>query len=321
MLRLRFSVSSLTCLGRSSEEVFTAVGERELHWLRKYGKPRYPHLGYQRSFYDYKLVEPEQQMGFLQDYLALAAGVIPSSDEARAPVIRHPDLSPSNIFVDDSGEVTAVIDWQRTVILPLWIHAKIPAHFQNWGDEDSEAFKPPKLAENFDTLDSDAKDSEMERFRRRQLHFFYAGHTSKINRTHFTALSDPVMIERSKLYDVASRPWEGDNTSLQAQIISILDNWETIAPAGLAPPVSYTVEERQECLERLALIDQLDALLHSYRDAIGINIDGAIESSEYEAGKKRARELKLDFMATAENEQDRAEFDEFWPYQDHEEVD
>jgi hypothetical protein len=77
--------------------------------------------------------------------------MVSSQDNLNRPTIRHPDLSPSNIFIE-SGNISSLIDWEHAVVLPLFIQAKIPTHFQNYGDETSETFQPPALPGNFESL-------------------------------------------------------------------------------------------------------------------------------------------------------------------------
>jgi aminoglycoside phosphotransferase (APT) family kinase protein len=105
----------------TSKEVLNAVGERELEWLRKSGRERYPREALYREFYGHQKVDPQVQIGHLLDYLKLAPHTVPREEELSTPTIRHPDLSPSNIFVSDSGELTGVIDWQHATILPIFL--------------------------------------------------------------------------------------------------------------------------------------------------------------------------------------------------------
>jgi hypothetical protein len=175
--------------------------------------------------------------------------------------LRHPDLSPSNIFVSDAGDITGIIDWQHAVVLPIFLQAKMPKHFQNYGDEDSENFKPPRLPPNFENLDTNEKDREMELYRRRQVHFFYIGFTDRLNKPHFRAMGKHNLVLRNRLYDAACRPWEGDNTSLQAETIYTLEQWDEIASQDgkpNEPPVQYNPEESKECLERHAKQKEAD---------------------------------------------------------------
>lgn len=115
-----------------------SVGERELAWLEKFAYPRHSREPLYKAFYDDREVGPDAQMQALRDYLTLAPLLVPNHKQAELtePTIRHPDLSPSNIFVADNGGITGLIDWQHTSVLPLRFQAKIPRHFENWGDED-----------------------------------------------------------------------------------------------------------------------------------------------------------------------------------------
>lgn len=76
------------------------------------------------------------------------------------------------------GDITGIIDWQHATILPTFVQAKILKHFQNYGDDDSENFRRPKLAEDIVTMTDVDKEREMELYRRRQVHDFYLGLTS-----------------------------------------------------------------------------------------------------------------------------------------------
>jgi hypothetical protein len=199
--------------------VLKAVGERELAWLQRFGEHRLPEEPFYRELYNYQKVDPKVQMRNLLDYLGIASCLVAGDESLHQTTIRHPDLSPNNIFVSDSGDITGVIDWQHSVILPLFLQAKMPQHFQSYGDDESENFRPPKLPDDFETMTDDEKERETETYRRRQVHYFYLGFSSRKNPLHFDAMSSSSLILRNKLYESAGRPWEGDNTSLKANLI------------------------------------------------------------------------------------------------------
>lgn len=159
------------------------------------------------------MVGPRVQMNHLSSYLKAVRYLIPSS-HSNTPNIRHPDLSPCNIFISDSGDITGVIDWQHAVILLRFLQANIPNHFQNYGDDDSENFCRPNIVEGFNKMTHEEKEAAVERYHRRQVHYFYLGYTSNLNKAHFEAMGKHHLVLRIQLYDVATRPWEGDNTSL-----------------------------------------------------------------------------------------------------------
>ena len=298
-----------------------AVGEREMLWLRRFGEKRYPREPLYREFYHGQKVDPQVQIHHLLNYLKVAAHLVPKLEQLNVPTIRHPDLSPSNILISDFGDITGIIDWQHATILPLFLQAKIPKHFQNYGDNDSENFRRPELADDFANMTSSDKEVEMERYRRRQVHYFYLGYTSDLNKAHFHAMGKYNLILRNQLYDTAGRPWEGDNTSLQAQLIKTMAQWSEIASPEDNPPVRYSPAEVEECLDRHAKQNRADEQMQQVRDFIGINIDGLVLNDEFESARERARLIKDELAEGADTEEERREFYELWPFQNHEEID
>lgn len=297
-----------------------AVGEREYQWLQTFGEKRFPREAFYREFYGRQKVDPQVQLHHLHDYLKVAPYLVPVEEQLNAPTLRHPDLSPSNIFVSESGNITGIIDWQYTTTLPLFLQAKIPAHFQNYGDDDSENFRPPKLADNFATMTSSDKDKERELYRRRQVHFFYLDFTSKLNKVHHDSIGKHNVL-RNQLYDTAGRPWEGDNTSLQAQLIKTIAHWSEISSSADKPPIKYSQAEVEECLDRAAKQQNIDEQMQGLRDCIGVNIDGLVVKEEFESAQERAKLIKAELLKGATTEEERREFDDHWPFQDHEEFD
>jgi hypothetical protein len=301
-----------------------SVGERELAWLGKFATPQRPREPLYRAFYDNQIVSPDVQMQVLRDYLNLVPGLVPEQAELSNPTIRHPDLSPSNILVSNSGEISGLIDWQHTSVLPLFLQAKIPKHFQNWGDEDSENFRAPRLPENFDDLEESEKIIARETYRKRQVHYFYVGYTERHNKIHFEAISKPHLVMVNKLYNTAARPWEGDNTSLKAEIIKVsrshhLDAILSRTRKGF--PISYNEEEITQCLAIDEKQQEADAQMQTLRDCFTTNMDGWVSPELYEQAKARAHDVRQQMMDAADTAEERKDIEENWPFQDHIEVD
>jgi len=301
-----------------------AVGQRELIWLQKFGERRFPREPLYREFYGRQKVDPQVQIDNLLDYLKVVPHIIPEGEELNKPTIRHPDLSPNNVFISESGDITGVIDWQHSAILPVFLQAKIPKHFQNYGDEDSENFRPPKLPENFDSLIESEKEKEAELYRRRQLHYFYLGFTNRNNKPHFHAMGTYDLVVRNRLYDTAGRPWEGDNTSLKAELVHASTYWSDIATSAMKRagfPAKYSEAEVTECLDIDAKQKSVDAQMQRLRDFVGVNIDGWVPTELYDEARGKERYIKHQMLEVAETEDEKRELDENWPFQDHEELD
>ena len=226
--------------------------------------------------------------------------MIPDEKSLNVPTIRHPDLSPDNIFISEAGEITGVIDWQHSVAMPLFLQAKLPRHFQNYGDDESEKFQPPKLPDDFEKLADTDKEVQLEVYRRRQLHYFYLGFPSTDNPSHFDALSSPGLILRNETYESASKPWEGDNITLKANLIRVVEQWERIRCASSSDcircPLNYNEPETKQVLEldekQKAAADSSQRL----RDIVGVNIDGWVPLEDFDDVVDRAASVRAQML-------------------------
>jgi hypothetical protein len=156
--------------------------------------------------------------------------------------------------------------------------------------------------------DSD-KEVEIELYRRRQVHYFYVGYTSSLNKAHFHAMGQYHLVLRNQLYDTVGRPWEGDNTSLQAELIRIIAHWSEIASLEESPPVHYTAVEVEECLDRDAKQKDADEQMQKVRDFIGIHIEGWVQNEEFESASENARLISNEVAQGLETEEEKEEFD------------
>ena len=94
-------------------------------------------------------VSPKMYIDLLEKYLSVAPFLLPEDrgNPFNRPMLRHPgnhpqaifaylsnqsyvDLNPTNLFVSDSYEVSCIIDWQHTIILPLLLTAGNPPLFE-----------------------------------------------------------------------------------------------------------------------------------------------------------------------------------------------
>lgn len=273
------------------------------------------------------MVDPQGQNANLRNYLEIAPYIVPAREDWNRPTIRHPDLSPSNVFIDEAGDnITSIIDWERTAVLPMFTNATVPSHFQNFGDEASEYFQFPALPDNFESLSESEKEQEMELYRRRQLHYYYLGFTSRANQAQFRAIGTPALSLRNQAIDAAGQPWEGDNISLKAQLINLSVGWpEMNIPSHLLPkppefPIKFTEAKTKSCLAINKEQQPSDAQMQELRNYFGCSVDGWVPAGIYDEAKRKVDEMKAHMLQIAEREEKRQEIDESWPFQDHEEI-
>ncbi|KAL3264652.1 hypothetical protein ABHI18_000570 [Aspergillus niger] len=87
----------------------------------------------------------------------------------------HTDLRTPNIFVDNSGHITSIIDWQSTWAGPLFLEGRHP-HFLDYAGD--LILKPPK---NFKQLDNDTQKNLREKISRSIILYLYEKYTAKKN--------------------------------------------------------------------------------------------------------------------------------------------
>ena len=233
--------------------------------------------------------------------------------------MRHPDLQPNNIFVSSSLDILSVIDWQHCVILPLFLQCGIPNSLQNWADPISASLTPPTLPENFDSLGERQKFEEVVLLRKRQLHFHYFKETATLNQTHQAALRSDMSMLRSKIFRHASDPWEGDNITLQADLLQLQQNWSKISQ--LPCPISFPKSQAEEILRLSSEQESAGEQLVTCHDAIGVGPEGWVPVEQYDDARQRALKFKIDTFANEEDNEaeDNALAKRHWIFDDFEE--
>lgn len=235
------------------------------------------------------------------------------------PVIRHPDLQPNNIFVSPSLDIMNVIDWQHSVILPLFLQCGIPKNLQNYGDPISDSLAVPRLPVNFNLLDEREQFQETVILRKRQLHYHYFEETTMHNPVHQAALTSKMSILRRKMFHHASDPWEGDNISLQADLVELHQNWSCFS--DLPCPLSFKKRQTEEILRLNNEQQDADAQLTACYGAVGVGTEGWVPTEQYEKAKQRAAKFKADAFATEDDGDvaDDALSEQHWIFDDFDE--
>ena len=217
-----FSLTTTSPPGSTSTDVLLTPAIKEMAWLRKYGVPRMPFDRVYRDLTGYQKSDPQEHYKNLEMYLQIAERLVCEQEFLDRPTLRHPDLNPNNILISDKADIVALIDWQHSKIIPLFLTAGIPAHFQNYDDPVSEALAQPQLPNDLADLDEEDRAKELELYRRHHVHCYYVGATAKHNDRHFKALMHPAGLFRRKIFQHAGEPWEGNNVPLRADLVRVM---------------------------------------------------------------------------------------------------
>ncbi|KAL3465067.1 hypothetical protein BJX64DRAFT_76013 [Aspergillus heterothallicus] len=320
----------------SSNQVFRAVGERELKWAKTYAKPRLPYERLYREIHNFSNVSPESHIENLSMYLTLAQclGFKPGSSLDR-PVLRHPDLQPNNLLVSETKQVLGIVDWQHCTTLPLGLAAGIPSHFQNYGDPDSEKLLEPEidLPADYASLGVAEQTAVRETMRKRLVHFLYAALTKSMNQKHYNAIFNQCAILHQRLFMSAGTPWEGDSASLPAEMIRAIQSWPILITEEedslghgdeqmmcSVAPISYPDAMVHDTLHVDAQQREADAAMEQMRGVLGVDILGWVPNDdEYQAAKEMAREIKARMIEAADTPADVAGIQDHFPFDDFDE--
>ena len=108
--------------------------DKELAYLKQFGQSLLPFQRMRREGYQYQEQLPLDHIENLDRYLLITTSLIPRDPALGHFRIRHPDLQPGNIVVSSSNlQITSLIDWQHTSILPLFLLAGILQRLQKIG--------------------------------------------------------------------------------------------------------------------------------------------------------------------------------------------
>ncbi|KAF8337850.1 protein kinase subdomain-containing protein PKL CAK Fmp29 [Amanita rubescens] len=295
----------------SSEAALVRGADKELAYLERFGRPLLPFQCIRREGYQYQEQLPSDHIENLDRYLLIASSLIPRDPALGHFCIRHPDLQPSNIIVsrspDSSLRVVSLIDWQHTSILPLFLLAGIPQRLQSYDDAISQSMTRPSLPENLE-------DEEL--YRQRLVHYYYVKCTEEYNELHYAALTIPMGVLCRRLFCYASDPWEGETLALKVALIEATVNWETLTGGGPPCPLVFDAKDVYETMRLDAEQRRADVTPEACRIIIGCGPEVWVPARNYEQAIMRSKQLKLDTLAKAGSEEERAQIAAHWPFDD-----
>ncbi|PPQ83049.1 hypothetical protein CVT24_011988, partial [Panaeolus cyanescens] len=305
------------------EEALVAPAQKEIAYLKQFGKPLLPLRRERRPSYNYQEQSPLDHLKNLERYLAIAPSILPKDPALSHFYMRHPDLHPNNIFVSLSPssdcKIVSVFDWQHTSILPMFLLAGIPERLQNYADNVSQSMMLPSRPENLEEMDEARRDSEEYRYRCRLVHYHYVTSTMKHNPLHYAAFMDPLYALRGQLFLYAGAPWEGESSELKLALIQTKNRWDELSGGVVPCPLEF---DAQDLAETAALEKDMNQVIRGFellQAHGGVGVDGWVPAEDYESTMAFFKDVKEKALATAESEEECEEINDHWPWDDMDE--
>ncbi|ORY19269.1 hypothetical protein BCR34DRAFT_621097 [Clohesyomyces aquaticus] len=170
---------------------------------------------------------------------------------------------------------------------------------------ESMYFVPPRLPDDFESMDENERARAQELFRRCHVHFFYLGSTQRMNQSHRHALEQQANLLKRRIYDDAGSRWEDLNTPLQIDLVRVSQNWPKVLRAnsdGFIPEFPIALPEDD--------IKRIFSLKQSHRDV----------DSDLEKISEKARSIREDGIVSVNDDPWLKEMSEHhWPLDDWDE--
>ncbi len=233
---------------------------------------------------------------------------------------------PTNIFVrrSDEGsdwEIISILDWLHTSILPQFLLADIPQDLLYYGPL-PQYIPVPAVPNGLDDESEELGQFTEEEFCRSLfLPRRYIVNTEKYNTPLYVALNDDAQELRSRLYNYASYPWEGETLELKLVLIEATEMWEELwgVVKGALCPVVFDADDVRETMELDEHQRKSDHSFEMLQGIIGHVPEGWVSTENYEEAMARCKMVKKQGVPQDMPDEERAEVLEHWPWDDMDE--
>ncbi|RDW70457.1 aminoglycoside phosphotransferase family protein [Aspergillus mulundensis] len=270
----------------SAIDYVQAVARREIAWIQKHVIPRSPDDPF---FVSHSQNDPAEHVSLLERYLTVAPCLLPQENDLIGSYLWHSDLRTPNIFVDDTGHITSIIDWQSTYAAPLFLEGRHPSFL----DYNGELLL--QLPESFKTLDNETQATTKDKVTKSILLYLYEKYTAERNPLlhrvfrypNGKLLTDPIRF--------AGCTWEGDILPLRESLIRVQKKWDSLGITAQCP-IHFSPEEIRKHREQGEGWNEVQ----DFWDAVSgvVARDGWTSHETYHQG----REIYAQIMASEEGE-------------------
>ncbi|CAP91172.1 Pc13g01030 [Penicillium rubens Wisconsin 54-1255] len=268
-----------------------------------------------------KLYRPdtEKKITALAWYRQVVGALIPKDTAITRSCLWHNDLHDDNVFVDpdNPAKITGIIDWQSCHISPLFNHNPDPA-FLSWDGLEPETLDlapQPKLS----GLSPEERSAAVHEYTLQNVFIGWR----KLMHAKNPDLYRVVEFRRTAAYGLiflAHRMFEYGEAHFQSLLVDLKDTWTDLPAISSDTPFPFDFSEAD--FERIKL-DSNGAvagtdLVAEVKERMGDlwPDKGFIEHERYDDCKAALHEVKgLILEQLAENDQEKAEYERFWPFE------
>lgn len=310
--------------GRSAEDYKTAVGNREITCVKNLAHlPKSPLTLWGPGAY---IPTRERKVAALENYLKLVKFVLPTDNSMLRSHLWHCDLHSENVYVnpDNPCEVVGLIDWQSTDILPLFDQARQP-YFLDYVGPRLSGLERAVLPDNYAELSPEEQQQAMTLYLQMSLAALYRRlihdrHNSLYRAMEFreTISFELLVLAQNLLVD-----GEAQYQALVAEFQST-DRWAELpgvrAHGSPSFPCHFSPDELTAVSKDAAAAIRGMNYMDQIKQTVGGDLwpeRGVVRPDQYEDSKAALKAAKLQLFDQLElDEQQRAEWDLAWPFDD-----
>ncbi len=293
------------------------MAKNDILYIEHHADPR---MNYYRSSTQPQY--PSEAVSLLNRYLKIADAMVPTdksetSEDINSPTLWHPDLHLDNIFVDpESRQITSIIDWQWSAVLPLYYQCGIPRAFENPRSTLGSA-ELPELPRDYATLPQDERTRVGVMGQSEACQKFYELETSSKNPRHWTALQLDNLDLRRRPTRLALGLWNSEFFFFfRKALMEIEEQWAELCPDSSQCPITFSEEELALHAYEEENQQGVGGILKLFKDRWSLPTDGMVDPADFAQTKAAIDDYRNVFLGTAEDEAERELFSRLWPYQD-----
>ncbi|KAF1963163.1 phosphotransferase enzyme family protein [Byssothecium circinans] len=297
------------------EEYVAAVAHREIACAEK--ELKYPRMP-EGLFYGPRQYQPSRstKVSALNNYLKVAADVLPEEKATHAAVLWHSDLHTQNIFVDpdDPARIIRIIDWQTTSACPLFSQVTRPG-FLDFNGPVPQDLGQVSLPENYDQLSPDEQREAKALQQSQTLHNLYMVRSYQQNPHVFLAMQNKDTL-RHQVSVVPGTILLDYEPYLNHLLRDVEKEWPKIAvPASLsAAEVEQQEKDEELWAQGVELMNRFIADVGGFK-----HWDGRVSHDDYETFRDELSSGIQQFLdREARNAEERQAWLKALPFVDHE---